>query len=119
VFPPPKQSPLGGATAGGGTAGQGESVATNPEPSLPSAKTFKDPMTASGNRLFACEELDQDDCGKGDHRTIAAAFCKKQGFAGAGDVDVDSKKVKAETLDGRFCSKTKCKVFEEIDCANN
>ncbi|NJO34555.1 MAG: hypothetical protein HC869_16915, partial [Rhodospirillales bacterium] len=49
----------------------------------------------------------------------ATAFCKKQGFVGAGKVDVDSKKVKAETLDGRFCSKNKCKVFEEIRCANN
>jgi hypothetical protein len=119
VFPPPKQSPLGGASAGGATVGQGESVATNPEPSTPSAKTFKDPVTANGNRLFACEELDQDDCGKGDYQTIATAFCKKQGFIGAGKVDVDSKKVKAETLDGRFCSKNKCKVFEEIRCANN
>lgn len=116
VFPPPKQTvvttvgqPLGGVP-----------VATNPNPpAAPEAKTFKDPMTANGNRLFACEELDQDDCGKGDYRTIATAFCQKQGFTGAGDVDVDSKKVKAETLDGRFCNKNKCKVFEEISCANN
>ena len=119
VFPPPKQSPLGGATAGGATVGQGSSVANNPEPSMPSAKTFKDPMTANGNRLFACEELDQDDCGKGDYQTIATAFCKKQGFIGAGKVSVDSKKVKAETFDGRFCNKNKCKVFEAISCANN
>ena len=26
--------------------------------------------------------------------------------------------VQAETLDGRFCSKSKCKVFEQIVCAN-
>ena len=115
VFPPPKQTTAGGAVA----QPLGQPIATNPEPTVPNAKTFKDPMTANGNRLFACEELDQDDCGKGDYQTIATAFCKKQGFVGAGDVDVDSKKVKAETLDGRFCSKKKCKVFEAISCANN
>ena len=117
VFPPPKQSPLGGY---GGRSG-GQTVATNPDPSIrrPTRRPSRIPMTANGNRLFACEELDQDDCGKGDYQTIATAFCKKQGFIGAGKVDVDSKKVKAETLDGRFCSKNKCKVFEEIRCANN
>jgi hypothetical protein len=115
VFPPPSQP------AGGGTIAQplGQPAAIDPEPASSDKKTFKDPLSANGNRLFACEELDQDDCGKGDHRTIATAFCKKQGFAGAGKVEVDSKKVKAETLDGRFCSKSKCKVFEEIRCANN
>jgi len=76
----------------------------------------KPPMTANGNRLFACEELDQDDCGKGDYQSIATAFCVKQGFVGAGKIDVDSKKVKAETLDGGFCSKSKCKVFDQIVC---
>ncbi len=116
VFPPPKQTTVGGTIA----QPLGQQVDTNPDPApTPEAKTFKPPMTANGNRLFACEELDQDDCGKGDYRTIATAFCKKQGFTGAGDVDVDSKKVKAETLDGRFCSKNKCKVFETINCAIN
>lgn len=95
-------------------------VATNPgSGAAPQQQSYKPPMTASGNRLFACEELDQDDCGKGDHRTIAKAFCVKQGHADARDHDVDSKKVKAETLDGRFCSKSKCKVFDQIVCANN
>ena len=116
VFPPPNQVPIGGTVA----QPLDPTVDTNPNPApAPDAKTFKDPMTANGNRLFACEELDQDDCGKGDYQTIATAFCKKQGFIGAGKVDVDSKKVKAETLDGRFCSKKKCKVFEAISCANN
>jgi hypothetical protein len=83
------------------------------------SKPYKPPMTASGNRLFACEELDGDNCGKGDYDTIATAFCKKEGFIGAGHIEVDSKKVKAETLDGQFCSKKKCKVFDQIICANN
>ena len=83
------------------------------------SKPYKPPLTMSGNRLFACEELDGDDCGKGDYNTIATAFCKKEGFIGAGQIKVDSKKVKAETLDGRYCSKNKCKVFEQIICANN
>jgi hypothetical protein len=116
VFPPPNQPAVGGTVA----QPLDQTIDTNPNPPpAPDAKTFKDPMTANGNRLFACEELDQDDCGKGDYQTIATAFCKKQGFIGAGKVDVDSKKVKAETLDGRFCSKKKCKVFEQISCANN
>lgn len=82
-------------------------------------KPYKPPLTMNGNRLFACEELDGDNCGKGDYQTIADAFCKKQGFIGSGQILVDSKKVKAETLDGRYCSKKKCKVFEQIVCANN
>jgi hypothetical protein len=73
-------------------------------------------MTINGNRLFACEELDQDDCGKGDHKDISLAWCQKQGYAKATGYDVDSRKVKAETLDGHFCSKNKCKVFDSIGC---
>ncbi len=93
--------------------------ANNPATQTPQgtqSQQYKPPMTANGNRLFACEELDGDDCGKGDHRAISLAFCQKQGFAKADDFDVDSRKVKAETLDGRFCSKNKCKVFDEIVC---
>ncbi len=54
------------------------------------SKPYKPPLTMSGNRLFACEELDGDDCGKGDYQTIATAFCKKEGFIGAGQIKVDS-----------------------------
>jgi hypothetical protein len=43
----------------------------------------------------------------------------QEGFIGSGQIKVDSKKVKAETLDGRYCSRNKCKVFEQIICANN
>jgi hypothetical protein len=90
----------------------------NPVPSTPTAQkqSYKPPLTANGNRLFACEELDGDDCGKGDYRSIAKAFCAKQGYAEADDIDVDSKKVKAETLDGQYCTKKKCKVFDKIVC---
>ena len=96
-------------------------VATDPGPATGPQRNrrYKPPITANGNRLFACEELDGDDCGKGDYQTIATAFCKKEGFIGAGQIKVDSEKVKAETLDGRYCSKNKCKVFEQIICANN
>ena len=96
-----------------------ESAPTAVSTSGADTKPYKPPLTMSGNRLFACEELDQDDCGKGDYQTIADAFCKKEGFVGSGHIKVDSKKVKAETLDGRFCSKNKCKVFEQVICANN
>ena len=85
-------------------------------PQTPQAQTYKPPMTINGNRLFACEELDQEDCGKGDHKDISLAWCQKQGYAKATGYDVDSRKVKAETLDGRFCSKNKCKVFDSIGC---
>jgi hypothetical protein len=87
-------------------------------PNSPTSQTqaYKPPLTANGNRLFACEKLDGDDCGKGDYRSIAKAFCAKNGFTNADDLDVDSKKVKAETLDGQFCSKNKCKVFDQIVC---
>jgi hypothetical protein len=75
-------------------------------------------MTIGGNRLFACQNLEEDDCGKGDARDIAKAFREKQGFATVGDLDVDTRKGKAETLDGRFCARNKCKVFSKIVCTN-
>jgi hypothetical protein len=116
VFPPPK---LGGVSTIR-TPQSGVTVATNPDPAttMPQEKTYGPPMTAGGNRLFACEELDQDDCGKGDHKDISLAWCQKEGYPQVKDYDVDSKKVKAETLDGRFCSKNKCKVFDQIVCSN-
>lgn len=85
---------------------------------LPAQQSFNQPMTTNGNRLFACLELDGDNCGKGDYSQIALAFCQKQGFAQVEGYDVDKRKVKAETLDGQFCSKSKCKVFDRIGCKN-
>jgi hypothetical protein len=60
-----------------------------------------------------------DNTGFGDYHTIADAFLKKVGFIGSGHIKVDSKKGKAETLDGRLRSKNKCKEFEQMICANN
>jgi hypothetical protein len=117
VFPPPRKAPLGGATV---TQPGTTVISTDPgTPLLEASQEYERPLTANGNRLFACEKLDGDDCGKGDYNTIALAFCQKMGFAEVSHLEVDSKKVKAETLDGQYCSKKKCKVFEEIDCANN
>ncbi|MBX7201171.1 MAG: hypothetical protein K1X51_17525 [Rhodospirillaceae bacterium] len=115
VFPPAKQLPPNRVTPLTGTT----VVSTDPGASTQDSKPYVPPLLPSGNRLFACEKLDGDDCGKGDYNAIATAFCQKEGFIGAGQIKVDTKKVKAETLDGRFCSKKKCKVFEQIICANN
>jgi hypothetical protein len=38
-------------------------------------------MTANGTRLYACEELTGDDCGKADAKSIAQAFCQKPSLA--------------------------------------
>jgi hypothetical protein len=115
VFPPGKQLPASGIDPQTGTV----VVSIDPDATTQDSKTYKPPLTTGGNRLFACEKLDGDDCGKGDYQTIATAFCRKEGFVGAGHIEVDSRKVKAETLDGQFCSKKKCKVFDQIICANN
>ena len=112
VFPPPKQSIT---TL---TQPVDQQITVNPEPAstMPSSQTYKPPLTTNGNRLFACEELDEDDCGKGDHKKISLAWCEKQGYPKVKGYDVDKRKVKAETLDGRFCSKKTCRVFDSIGC---
>jgi outer membrane protein assembly factor BamB len=85
------------------------------EQDLPT-RTYKPPLTAGGNRLFACLELDGDNCGNSQMREVAENFCQAQGFIRAEDLDVDSRRGVAETLDGRLCSKKKCKVFDQIVC---
>lgn len=78
--------------------------------------TIKPPLSKNGYRLFACLELDGDDCGKKDYREIASQFCAKEGY-GEAKYKVETRKVKAETLEGgEYCGKKKCKVFEEITC---
>jgi hypothetical protein len=130
VFPGPGQA----AVATTGTVGNPalpvtqppvQPVSTQPaqppessQPGQGSRKAYKPPLTTSGNRLFACQSPDGDDCGKGDARDIAKAFCQKQGFAAAADLDLDTRKGKAETLDGQFCARNKCRVFSKIVCAN-
>lgn len=89
---------------------------TGPSATRPSSQTYDPPLTTNGNRLFACRELDGDDCDKGDYKKISLAWCRKQGYPTVNDYDVDRERAKAETLDGRFCSKKKCKVFDWIDC---
>ncbi|HEV8391877.1 MAG TPA: hypothetical protein VGQ35_18640 [Dongiaceae bacterium] len=86
-------------------------------PTRPRSQTYEPPLTTNGNRLFACQELDGDDCDKGDYKKISLAWCRKQGYPTVNDYDVDHERIKAETLDRRYCSKKKCKVFDWIDCA--
>ncbi len=122
IFPPPKRINnailLDGGVQKLGTAGNAGAAPQQPASALPPTQLYKPPMTANGNRLFACKALDQDDCGKGDYREIALAWCQKQGYAKVSGYDVDGRKVRAETLDGQFCSKNKCKVFDSIGCEN-
>jgi hypothetical protein len=81
------------------------------------AISYKPPLSKNGYRLFACLELDGDDCGKKDHREIAKQYCVKEGYTESQEFDVETRKGKAETLAGdEYCSKKKCKVFEEITC---
>ncbi|MBX7201172.1 MAG: hypothetical protein K1X51_17530 [Rhodospirillaceae bacterium] len=78
--------------------------------------TVKPPLSKNGYRLFACLELDGEDCGKEDHREIANQYCAKEGYSEA-TYKVESRKVKAETLEGgEYCSTKKCKVFQSITC---
>jgi hypothetical protein len=77
------------------------------------AQRFDEPMTASGNRLSACSDAAGNHCGK----SVASAFCEAQGFTRASDVDVDDRKVTAETLDGQLCTKKKCAVFGHVTCS--
>jgi len=90
-----------------------------PAPTNPQSPRYDPPKSKNGYALFACLELDGDDCGKQDHREIAGLFCAKEGYAAVEKFDVDTKKTKAETLQGdEYCSKKKCKVFDEIVCKN-
>jgi hypothetical protein len=121
----PQPSPSPGAVLGeSGAPAPLSSSETQPADvqSLPdvqasgSSKTYKPPRTAAGNRLLACLELDGDDCDKSQYRTVAESFCRNQGFQSAGDLDVDAKRGRAETLDGQLCTQKKCKVFDFIVC---
>ena len=77
------------------------------------SQRFDEPMTANGNRLSACSDAAGKHCG----RSVASAFCQAQGFTSASDVDVDDRKVTAETLDGQLCTKKKCAVFGHVTCS--
>ena len=53
---------------------------------------------------------------KSTNKAVALAFCQQQGFAEATKVDTETRNGKAARLDGQFCTKSKCKVFDEIVC---
>ena len=117
VFPPPAP-----AAAGSKVAVPEGPLVFNPTPQVaapattPASKRYSGPTTNDGHRLFACEELDGDDCGKSTNKAIALAFCQQQGFTQVAKVDTETKQVKAARLDGQFCTRNKCKVFDEIVC---
>lgn len=113
VFPAPRPATVGPLVA----TPEGPLTADPPPPAaVPASKRYSGPSTNEGHRLFACQELDGDDCGKSTSKAIALAFCQQQGFAEAAKVDTETKRVKAARLDGQFCTKEKCKVFDEIVC---
>ena len=119
VFPPPQ--PLGGVrVAAPVVAEPGTPSITDPAPQTANAasRRFGAPVTPAGHRLFACQELDGDDCGKSTNKEVALAFCQQQGFAKLDEVDTETRNGKAARLDGQLCSKNKCKVFDEIVCKN-
>jgi hypothetical protein len=117
VFPPPAP-----ATVAPKVANPDGPLVFNPTPpaatpaATPASKRYSGPTTNAGHRLFACQELDGDDCGKSTNAAIALAFCEEQGFTQVAKVDTETKKVKAARLDGQFCTRSKCEVFDEIVC---
>jgi hypothetical protein len=113
VFPPPAPVTVGPLVANP----DGPLVADPASPAAaPASKRYSGPTTNAGLRLFACEELDGDDCGKSTNKAVALAFCRQQGFTDVTKVDTETKRVKAARLDGQVCTKDKCKVFDEIVC---
>jgi len=113
IFPPPTPT-----TAGPLVANPDGPLVADPAPpaATPASKHYSGPTTNAGHRLFACEELDGDDCGKSTNKAVALAFCQQQGFTQVTKVDTETKRVKAARLDGQLCTKDKCKVFDEIVC---
>jgi hypothetical protein len=80
---------------------------------LPNRQRFDPPLTPSGKPLSACVDGKFRDCG----RSAARAFCQSMGFAKASDIDIDSKRVQAETLGGAVCTSSKCKVVDKVTCS--
>jgi len=119
VFPPPRP-----VTAGPLVANPDGPLVADPGPATaapanaPASQRFGAPVTDAGHRLFACQELDGDDCGKSTNKTVALAFCQQKGFTAVDKVDTETRRVQAARMDGQFCRKNKCKVFDEIVCKN-
>lgn len=104
------------AILNGGAPAAPEQAADQPPPqeaALPASQQFDPPLTASGKPLSACVDSDFDDCGK----AAARAFCESMGFTKAGNIDIDTKKVQAETLGGALCTSKKCKVVDKVTCS--
>jgi len=116
VFPPPRPTTAAPIVTDPGTPG----IKTDPAPATTTAaaQRFNAPITSAGVRLFACQELDGDDCGKSASKAVALAYCQQKGFTKIGKVDTETRKGQAARLDGQLCSKQKCKVFDEIECKN-
>ena len=113
VFPPPVLNQVGPKVANP----DGPLVADpTPPAATPASKRYSGPVTAAGHRLFACQELDGDDCGGSTYKAVALAFCQQQGYTRADNVRTEVRKGQAARLDGQFCTKSKCKVFDEIVC---
>jgi hypothetical protein len=87
--------------------------AATEEAALPTSQQFDPPLTASGKALSACVDANFDDCGK----AAARAYCESLGFTKASDIDIDTKKVQAETLGGALCTAKKCKVVDKVTCS--
>jgi outer membrane protein assembly factor BamB len=117
VFPPPRPASAAPDVAGTGTGTPGV-IDPAPPPATAASQRFGAPVTPAGIRLFACQELDGDDCGGSTNKAVALAFCQQKGFTGVADVDTETRKGKAARMDGQLCSKNKCKVFDEIACKN-
>jgi hypothetical protein len=94
---------------------------TQPMPSEPdqptqsSKKSFKPPLTANGNRLFACEKLDGDDCGRGDAKGDRTVVLREAGFHPRRRHQHRQQEGEGGN-DGQFCSDKKCRVFDKIVC---
>jgi hypothetical protein len=88
-------------------------AAATEEAALPTSQQFDPPLTESGKPLSACVDADFDDCGK----AAARAYCESLGFTKASDIDIDTKKVQAETLGGALCTAKKCKVVDKVTCS--
>lgn len=116
VFPPPAPTTIGPLVANPGV----DSVNTDPgQPAVTQARQrFNAPTTPAGQRLFACEGLEDGDCGKSASKSVARAFCQGKGFNKLEKFDTEKRKVAAARLDGQLCPGSRCKVFDEITCAN-
>src|SRR5690606_14137483 len=97
VFPPPAPTTIGPLVANPGV----DSVNTDPgQPAVTQARQrFNAPTTPAGQRLFACEGLEDGDCGKSASKSVARAFCQGKGFNKLEKFDTEKRKVAAARLD--------------------